>query len=67
MTQSKTWKRAILDRRVPLRSGLTPAMHAGGWPERGFVALTVLSLAWAIAAGLRRRRRSDDKSAWDAR
>jgi len=55
MTQSKTWHRAILDRQVPLRSGLTPAMHAGGWPERGFIALTVLSLAWAIGAGLRRR------------
>ncbi len=67
MTQSKTWKRAILDRRVPLRSGLTPAMHAGGWPERGFVALTVLSVAWAIAAGLRRKHRSDDKSARDVR
>ena len=55
MTQSKTWQRAILDRIVPLRSGLTPAMHAGGWPERGFIALTVLSLAWAIGVGLRRR------------
>jgi apolipoprotein N-acyltransferase len=57
MTQSKTWQRAILDARVPLKSGLTPAMHAGGWPERGFVALTLLSLAWAIGTGLRRRRR----------
>jgi apolipoprotein N-acyltransferase len=56
MTQTKTWQRAILDRQVPLRSGLTPAMHVGGWPERGFIALTVLSLGWAIGAGLRRRK-----------
>ena len=55
MTKSKTWQRAILDARVPLRSELTPAMRAGAWPELGIIALTLLSLAWAIGTGLRRR------------
>jgi apolipoprotein N-acyltransferase len=54
ITKSKTWRRAILEARVPLRAGLTPAIMAGGWPERGIIALTLLALAWAI--GRRRRR-----------
>ncbi|MGN6793914.1 MAG: apolipoprotein N-acyltransferase, partial [Streptosporangiaceae bacterium] len=55
MTKSKTWQRAVLEARVPLRSGLSPAMHAGAWPELGIIALTLLSLAWAVGAGFRRR------------
>jgi apolipoprotein N-acyltransferase len=56
MTRSKTWQRVILQAHVPLRSELTPAMHAGAWPELGIIALMLLSLAWAIGTGLRRRR-----------
>jgi apolipoprotein N-acyltransferase len=58
VTQSKTWRRAILERRVPLRSALTPAVRAGAWPELGIIALTLLALAWAIGTGWRRRRTS---------
>ncbi len=54
MIRSGTWQRAVLEARVPLRSGMTPAVLAGDWPERGIVAATLLSLAWALAAGRRR-------------
>jgi apolipoprotein N-acyltransferase len=56
MTASKTWRRAVLEARVPLRTELTPAVRAGAWPEIGIIALTLLGLAWAIGTGLRRRR-----------
>ncbi len=56
LTRSGTWQRAVLEARVPLRTGMTPAVLAGGWPERGIVAATLLSLAWALAAGRRRSR-----------
>ncbi len=56
LTRSGTWRRVVLEARVPLRSGLTPAVLAGGWPERGIVAATLLSLIWAL--GTRWRRRS---------
>jgi len=56
ITTSKTWQRAILEARVPLRAELTPAVLAGAWPELGIIALTILSLAWAIGMGWRRRR-----------
>ena len=57
MTRSGTWQRAVLDARVPLRTGLTPAVRAGGWPERALVAATVLSVMWVIGSGWRRSRR----------
>src|SRR5258708_3906035 len=50
LTRSGTWQRAVLEARVPLRTGMTPAVLAGGWPERGSVAATLLSLASARAA-----------------
>ncbi len=55
IASSKTWQRAILQARVPLRAGLTPAVKAGGWPERILVALTLLALAWAAGTGRRGR------------
>ncbi len=56
LAKSKTWRRAILESRVPLRTELTPAVQAGAWPELGIIALTLLALAWAIGSGWRRRR-----------
>ena len=55
LTRSGTWQRAVLEARVPLRTGLTPAVAAGGWPERAIVAATVLSLMWVLGTGWRRR------------
>jgi len=46
----------VLEARVPLRTGLTPAVAAGGWPERAIIAATVLSLMWVLGTGWRRGR-----------
>jgi apolipoprotein N-acyltransferase len=56
LTRSGTWQRAVLVARVPLRTGLTPAVQAGGWPERAIVAATALSLIWVLGARWRRSR-----------
>jgi len=50
IAQTRTWHRAELDTRVPLRSALTPADVAGAWPELGIAVLTALALLWALAA-----------------
>jgi apolipoprotein N-acyltransferase len=58
LARTGLWQRAVLDERVPLRSGLTLADRLAGWPEGVLTALTILALAWAIAravAGTRRR------------
>ena len=57
LARTGLWQRAVLDTRVPLRSGLTLADRLGGWPEAALTALTILALGWAIvraAAGARR-------------
>ena len=59
LARTGLWRRAVLDTRVPLRSGLTLADRLAGWPEAVLTALTILALGWAIArtaAGTRRRR-----------
>ncbi len=56
ITHSGTWQRAVLESRVPLLTGLTPAVRAGGWPEGAIVVLTMLSLAWAVGTRWRRAR-----------
>jgi apolipoprotein N-acyltransferase len=58
IARSSTWRRAVLDARVPLRTGLTLAARLGGGPEIVLTALTVLALAWAAsAAGISARYR----------
>ena len=58
IAHSGTWQRAVLDARVPLRSGLTLAARLGGWPEIVLTGLTVAALAWAVsAAGISARYR----------
>ncbi len=58
IAHSRTWQRAVLDARVPLRSGLTLAARLGGWPEIVLTGLTVAALAWAVsAAGISARYR----------
>jgi apolipoprotein N-acyltransferase len=56
-THSGTWRRAVLEVRVPLLTGLTPAVRAGGWPEGIIDALTLVSVAWVIGTAWRGRRR----------
>jgi len=53
---SQTWRRAVLERRLPLITQLTPADRAGSWPELSIVALTALGVLWALVAAWRRRR-----------
>jgi apolipoprotein N-acyltransferase len=55
IAHSSTWRRAVLEARVPLVSQRTLADRAGGWPEAVIVALTLAALAWAAAVALRRR------------
>jgi apolipoprotein N-acyltransferase len=56
ITHSGTWRRAVLEARVPLLTYRTLADRLGGWPEAGFVALTLLALAWSAVAALARQR-----------
>jgi apolipoprotein N-acyltransferase len=57
LARTGMWQRAVLDRPVPLRTGLTLADRLAGWPEAVLTALAVLALAWAIALALVRSRR----------
>jgi apolipoprotein N-acyltransferase len=54
---TRTWHRAVIEQRVPLVSALTPADRIGAWPELAIVGLTILALAWGLAAGPLRRAR----------
>ena len=58
LAKSRTWRRALLTERVPLRSTLTPADRVGNWPEKGIIALTVLALGWALVTERRKRPRA---------
>ncbi len=57
LARSGMWQRAVLDRRVPLRTGLTLADRLAGWPEAVITALAILALGWAIARRVVRARR----------
>ncbi|HEY3902440.1 MAG TPA: apolipoprotein N-acyltransferase [Streptosporangiaceae bacterium] len=56
LAQTKTWQRAELDARLPLVSELTPADHAGDWPELIIVVLTAVALLWSAASGIAQSR-----------
>jgi apolipoprotein N-acyltransferase len=58
LARSGTWQRAVLDERVPLRTGLTLAMRLGGWPEGVLSAAAVAMLGWALAGAMLARRRA---------
>jgi apolipoprotein N-acyltransferase len=53
LARSTTWKQVVLEARVPLLSGFTPADRVGSWPELVIVGLTLLALGWAL---IRRRQ-----------
>jgi apolipoprotein N-acyltransferase len=56
ITHSGTWRRAVLEARVPLRAGTTLAGHLGSWPELAISALTLIAVAWAAGQAVRARR-----------
>nr|MDA8323438.1 apolipoprotein N-acyltransferase [Actinomycetota bacterium] len=56
LVHSRIWQRAELEARVPLVAALTPADRIGDLPEQVLVAVTLLALAWSVAAGWRARR-----------
>jgi apolipoprotein N-acyltransferase len=56
---TRTWRRAEIEARVPLRSSMTIADRIGGWPEAVIAWTTVATLAWVIAGSVWRRRRGD--------
>ena len=62
LASTGTWQRAVLDQRVPLRTGLTLAMRLGSWPEGVLSAAAVAMLGWALAGLVLARRRSADAS-----
>ncbi len=57
LARTGMWQRAVLDRPVPLRTGLTLADRLGGWPEAVLTTLAILALGWAIALTMARARR----------
>jgi apolipoprotein N-acyltransferase len=57
LARTGLWQRAVLDRPVPLRTGLTLADRLAGWPEAVITALAILALGWAIALAMAQARR----------
>ena len=56
LASTRTWTRAEIEARVPLRSSITLADRLGGWPEAVLAWGTVAAVAWVICSELRRRR-----------
>ncbi len=55
LAHSRTWQRAVLEARVPVRTQITLADRAGQWPETVNTALTIAALAAATARAPRSR------------
>ncbi len=62
LARTGLWQRAVLDTRVPLRSGLSLADRLAGWPEAVLTALTILALGWAIVRAVAGARRGSTGS-----
>jgi apolipoprotein N-acyltransferase len=52
IAHTRTWRRAVLEARVPLLSGSTLAERLGEIPEIVFSALALAALTWAIAGAV---------------
>ncbi|MFR9796918.1 apolipoprotein N-acyltransferase [Streptomyces sp. MS06] len=52
-----------LVQKVPLRSSLTPATRLGALPELALVLVAAGGLGWAVGAGVRRRRGTEEEQA----
>jgi apolipoprotein N-acyltransferase len=57
LAHSPTWQQAVIEARVPLRSGLTLAGRLGAWPEIVLSGLAVAALAWVLAGATSTRYR----------
>jgi apolipoprotein N-acyltransferase len=57
VTRSGTWRRQVLEARVPLITSVTLADRIGAWPEFLITALTIAAFGWGAAGGLAERRR----------
>jgi apolipoprotein N-acyltransferase len=60
LAHSGTWRRAVLEARVPLVSSTTLADRVGAWPEAVIVTGTLALLAWALAGTFRRKPQGFD-------
>jgi apolipoprotein N-acyltransferase len=63
LAATRTWTRAEIEARVPLRTSMTIADRLGGWPEGLLTWATVAALGWAIGTAIRQRRRRDRAAA----
>jgi apolipoprotein N-acyltransferase len=63
LASTKTWTRAEIEARVPLRSYTTLADRLGGWPEAVLAWATATALAWVIWLEIRRRRSGTSSTA----
>ncbi len=57
LTSTRTWTRAEIEARVPLRDSTSVADHLGGWPEAMIAWATVAALGWVISQQIRSRRK----------
>jgi len=57
LARTRTWTRAEIDARVPLRTSISLADRMGGWPEAVLAWGTVAALGWVIGQQIKRRRR----------
>jgi apolipoprotein N-acyltransferase len=57
LAHSTTWRRAVLEARVQLRSDRTLAERLGGWPEIVISGLTLAALAMVLGGGIATRYR----------
>jgi apolipoprotein N-acyltransferase len=62
LAATRTWTRAEIEARVPLRDSSTLAYRLGGWPEGLLTWATLAALGWALVAAIRERRRGDHES-----
>jgi apolipoprotein N-acyltransferase len=56
LASTRTWRRAEIEARVPLRSSQTMAFRLGGWPEAIIVWTAAAAFAWALGQAIRQRR-----------
>jgi apolipoprotein N-acyltransferase len=57
IARTGTWRQAEIEASVPLRTTITPALRAGGWPEGLISATTAAALLLAAGQLVRQRRR----------
>ncbi len=61
LAKTHIWQQAEIEAKVPLLGTSTLAERLGGWPEGILTFAALVSLAWAGAQAVRRRRRRDPR------